>query len=231
MVIEPPETLSTHLPQGAPFDFILILFGEMCANIPYFVHAMATMGEMGIGKPVQGRRAGFSILGVEHKGRTIFSEGASDLDCSDLGEELRLCPGAAGEKASRLRIECQTPLRLKFESRLQADLPFHVLIRSLLRRCSSLFEAFGGGEPALDYRGMVARAVDIRCVENRLRWLDVKRYSSRQDAEMLMGGVVGHAVYEGDLGEFLPLIRLGELFHLGKQTLFGLGKIRAEAEA
>ena len=42
---------------------------------------------------------------------------------------------------------------------------------------------------------------------------------------MLMGGIVGTVSYTGDLAEFLPLLRLCETFHLGKQTTFGLGKL------
>ncbi|OGP82815.1 MAG: hypothetical protein A2V87_10495 [Deltaproteobacteria bacterium RBG_16_58_17] len=48
---------------------------------------------------------------------------------------------------------------------------------------------------------------------------------------MLMGGMVGRAVYAGDLVEFLPLIRFCERVHLGKQTAFGLGRISITTRA
>jgi len=35
---------------------------------------------------------------------------------------------------------------------------------------------------------------------------------------------VGRAVYEGPLGDFLPLLLLGELIHVGKGTVFGQGR-------
>ncbi|OPX88851.1 MAG: hypothetical protein A4E52_01161 [Pelotomaculum sp. PtaB.Bin013] len=41
---------------------------------------------------------------------------------------------------------------------------------------------------------------------------------------MNLGGVVGRVEYEGDLGEFMPLLRLGELVHVGKGAVFGMGK-------
>ena len=120
-----------------------------------------------------------------------------------------------------------TPLRLKFENRLKADLPFHVMVRAMLRRISSLFNHCGEGEPNLDYRGLVKRAEEIRISDDNLRWYDWRRYSFRQDQSMLMGGVVGSITYEGKIGEYMPLIDFCSTVHLGKQTTFGLGKIEA----
>jgi CRISPR/Cas system endoribonuclease Cas6 (RAMP superfamily) len=122
----------------------------------------------------------------------------------------------------------ETPLRLKFDNRLQAELPFHVLVRAMLRRMSSLMNAFAGGEPNLDYRGLVKKAESIEIKENNLSWYDWQRYSFRQDKKMLMGGMTGNVIYSGDISEFLPLIAFCEKVHLGKQTTFGLGKIKTE---
>jgi len=118
-----------------------------------------------------------------------------------------------------------TPLRLKYENRFEAALPFHVLIRAALRRISSLCQYYGTGEPALDYRGLVDRARQVSVDRSSLRWFDWRRYSNRQDQSMLMGGLIGNIRYSGPLDEFLPLLRFCEKVHLGKQTSFGLGKI------
>ena len=57
---------------------------------------------------------------------------------------------------------------------------------------------------------------------------DSERYSARQDAKLKMGGVVGEAVYEGDLEPFAPLLSLGEVLHVGKGTGLGLGRYRID---
>ena len=41
---------------------------------------------------------------------------------------------------------------------------------------------------------------------------------------MKMGGFVGKVEYKGDLSEFIPLLRLGEVIHVGKGIVFGLGR-------
>ncbi|MCM8762553.1 MAG: CRISPR system precrRNA processing endoribonuclease RAMP protein Cas6 [Candidatus Omnitrophica bacterium] len=41
---------------------------------------------------------------------------------------------------------------------------------------------------------------------------------------MRLGGFTGTITYKGNLKEFLPFIKLGEIIHIGKNTSFGLGK-------
>ena len=128
----------------------------------------------------------------------------------------------------KIKLTIETPLRLKFNNKLQADLPFHLLVRAMLRRVSSLMNAYGDGEPDLDYRGLVQRAENVCMVENNLSWYDWQRYSFRQDVKMLMGGIVGSITYEGAVDEYLTLVKFCEQVHIGKQTTFGLGKIKME---
>jgi CRISPR/Cas system endoribonuclease Cas6 (RAMP superfamily) len=66
----------------------------------------------------------------------------------------------------------------------------------------------------------------VRTVKDRLEWRDWERYSARQDTRMRLGGVVGEVMYEGQLGRFLPFLRLGEQVHVGNGTAFGLGAFR-----
>ena len=117
-----------------------------------------------------------------------------------------------------------TPLRLKFQNHINADLPFHVLIRSALRRISSLFTCYAGEEPNIDYKGLLDRASEIQIIDNQLGWYDWERYSNRQKKRMMLGGMTGAIVYEGRLAEYLSLLEACSLLHLGKNTSFGLGK-------
>ena len=228
-VIEPPLTTRTRFQAGDALDFTLLLFGRATEYLPYCVYAFDQMGQTGIGKHVNGRRAGFVLKEVRSgsSGETIYSSQDRRLQRLNFSSELRLPePPAAG--TGQITIHLETPLRVKQENHLTADLPFHVLIRAALRRVSTLFTHYGGGEPTLDYRGMVQRAQTVEIVESDLRWVDWERYSNRQEIKMLMGGISGSITYSGDIGEFLPVLRICEEVHLGKQTTFGLGKIRIE---
>jgi hypothetical protein len=225
-VIEPPLEPGEHYPPGAGFDFHLLLFGEVNQSLPYFLYAFEEIGRLGIGKRAGGRRGRFRLDRVTAQGREIYAGGKRRLTMTLPPEDLVLGPVGQGHAApDRITVSLITPLRLKFQNHLSAGLPFHVLVRAALRRVSSLCDTYGDGEPALDYRGLVARAAAVRAVGEDLRWLDWERYSSRQERAMLMGGIVGSVTYEGPLAEYLPLIEFCARVHLGKQTAFGLGKI------
>ena len=63
-----------------------------------------------------------------------------------------------------------------------------------------------------------------------LRWHEWTRYSSRQDALLQMGGLLGEITVAGaDLSPFWPYLWLGQWTHAGKGTSMGLGKYRIEA--
>jgi len=224
-VISPVATPQTRYRQGESFDFTLLLFGQANDYLPYFVYAFAQIGQAGVGKSIKGKRATFSLEKVIAGGEIAYSADCGKIVEGQFAHELLLTDAPDEQRtADVLEINLLTPLRLKYDNHLEASLPFHILVRAALRRISSLMAAYGAGEPALDYRGLVARARDIRILSSSLRWFDWQRYSNRQDQAMLMGGMIGKVSYEGNLGEFLPLIRFCEKVHLGKQTTFGLGK-------
>ncbi|MDP2798747.1 MAG: CRISPR-associated protein Cas6, partial [Deltaproteobacteria bacterium] len=135
---------------GETFDFKLLLFGRAVEYIPYCVYAFDQMGQSGIGKCVNGRRAGFVLKEVRlgPGGETIYSSQDQRLQRVNFSSELTL-PEPPAADIRRITVHLETPLRVKQENHLTADLPFHVLIRAALRRVSSLFTHYGSGEPDL----------------------------------------------------------------------------------
>lgn len=228
-VIEPPLSTETHFPAGSDFDFNLLLFGDYNDSLAYFIYAFDQMGKVGIGKKVDYRRAGFVLEKVTSNGVTLYSGESKQLIKPHEAQSPTLTLDQSQPPGiNRISLTLETPLRIKYENRLKADLPFHVLVRAMLRRISTLMNAYGDGEPPLDYRGLIQRAESVRTVEDNLKWFDWQRYSQRQDQAMLMGGITGSVVYEGEIGEFMPLIDFCVWTHVGKQTTFGLGKIEKQ---
>ncbi len=43
---------------------------------------------------------------------------------------------------------------------------------------------------------------------------------------MKLGGFIGEITFEGNIEPFMPLIKVGEVLHVGKGTGFGLGRYK-----
>jgi len=221
-VIEPPLTRQEHYSPGDTFEFSLLLFGEVNHRLPYFIYAFDQVGKSGIGKRINGQAGTFHLREVRFRDQVIYSDHDQTLNMPDCTDNLTLSP--ASDTLSRITLTFQTPLRFKFDNRFVNQLPFHVLVRAMLRRISSLMTAYGDGNPDLNFKELVERADSVRIAESTLRWFDWQRYSNRQDRAMQMGGLLGSVTYEGRLEEYMPMIAFCSEVHLGKQTAFGLGR-------
>ncbi|MEA3465943.1 MAG: CRISPR system precrRNA processing endoribonuclease RAMP protein Cas6 [Thermodesulfobacteriota bacterium] len=223
-IIEPPPEEKVDYAVGDFFNFNLILLGEFNDYLPYYIYAFEQMGQQGIGKRINGKRARFKLLSVSQGEHEIYHHQQRQLQDNMQLENLQFDP-IAGCDPMTLQVECITPLRLKSNNRFSTAITFEILVRAMLRRISSIFNCYGDGEPDVDYRGLVAAAGEIVVCNDNLHWQDWKRYSNRQEKTMLMGGHIGTITFSGDIAPYLPLFALAQKLHIGKQTAFGLGKI------
>jgi len=93
-----------------------------------------------------------------------------------------------------------------------------------LRKVSSLYYFYHGQPWQEDFISIIKRAEEVVLIENNTLWSDWERYSSRHQIKMKLGGLIGEAVYKGPVNDFWSLLKLGELVHVGKSGVFGLGK-------
>ena len=227
-VIEPPDDIRTSYKAGDEFTCRLSLFGDFNRKLAYFIYAFEQMGRIGIGRRINGVRSHFALKNVIWKDRIVYQPDNQRLELPEKLVNLTLDPIVLNNNGeNQIKVTLETPLRIKHKGRLSNGLPFHLMVRGMLRRVSSVMAACGEGEPHLDYHGLVDLSRSVRVADSNTRWYDWKRYSNRQDRSMLMGGIVGSITYEGKIKPFLPLIEVAAKLHIGKQTTFGLGKFSA----
>ena len=225
VILEPPLTEKTRFTAGETLECTLVLFGALNRQLPYFIYAFDQMGQIGLGKNIRGKRAGFTLESVTHDDSMVYTRQDRCITLPDHLPEFSLIPQTRDAEVHRITLKIKTPFRVGIKPGARPDLPFDLLIRSLVRRCTALFNTYGTGEPSLDYPALVKKAADIRITDNRLAWFDWQRYSSRQDKKMFMGGLVGQVTYQGDLTPFIPFLDMARVVHAGKNTAFGLGKV------
>lgn len=222
-----PFVLATEASQaGATYPLDVTLFGRGLQYLPYIVHALEQAGRQGLGKQ---KAAVFSLAEVkQHDLQTpgqwhgIYGPGRP------LAPRPAAMPGLP-PLPSRLRIELDTPLRLRRDEQPVAPDGFRFadLFSALLRRVSLLTYFHTDTPLETDFAGLTEQARAVRLVDPMLRWQKWSRYSSRQQAKMDMDGLLGgFELNSTGLEPFWPYLWLGQWTHAGKAATMGLGRYR-----
>ncbi len=231
-VLAPPAGGQTVAP-GEAFELGLTLFGRALRWLPHFIFTFERMGRIGFGS----HRVTATVIGangwVDGRCCRIYSAEEGTLAGTEAYTQTARLPlrppagGADSHADERIEVEFLTPVRVKYDERLAMSLEFHVLVRALLRRIALLSYFHCGGDPSMiAFREWIDLARSVRTVSSTLVWYDWTRYSQRQRETMQLGGLIGRVTFQGPLGPFVPLLRVGEVTHVGKATSFGLGQYR-----
>lgn len=134
--------------------------------------------------------------------------------------------------ATSLLVRFLTPTHLVFGEKTVREPEFHHLVRRLRDRINALATFYGDGPLDLDFKGLGERAEAVRCARRDLRWEKRPRTSSRSGRRHDVGGFTGECLFEAPsldaLGEFVPLVWLGQYLHVGKHTPWGNGWLQVE---
>ncbi|MEO0131442.1 MAG: CRISPR system precrRNA processing endoribonuclease RAMP protein Cas6 [candidate division WOR-3 bacterium] len=221
-IIEPPLNNKQIYKPGENFIFNLILIGRAIEYIPYFIYTLEEIGNYGIGK----NRGHMSLVSITQGLRKIYNGGDRKILANIIPQKLSLTKPRKPIK--KITIKFLTPFRIIYQEKLTQSLDFHVLIRSLLRRIG-LLSYFHADEPyKIDFKYLISKAEKIQTIKANLMFQEQYRYSTRQQQRISIAGMIGEFTYQGDLTEFLPYLKIGEVVHVGKGTVFGMGKYKLE---
>ncbi|MDO5638373.1 MAG: CRISPR system precrRNA processing endoribonuclease RAMP protein Cas6 [Neisseria sp.] len=216
-IIEAPEDAHRHYAAGENYAFDFVLTGRAREQLPLIAHAFDQAFMHGIGAAKGRGRLNDIAVETESGWQNIFSDG----HIRPHGNTLVLpqhYPSAA-------TLHIRTPIRLQSKGsvlgihRVSAD----ILLRQLMRRISAIATQHWQSPLTADYRqlGLAAATVKSR---PQLQWRDWNRYSNRQQREMTLGGLTGTWQLDQLPLEFSQLLHIGQWLHIGKETVFGLGR-------
>ena len=103
---------------------------------------------------------------------------------------------------------------------------FPALISRLRDRIASLAAFHGSGPLDWDYSQIAESSESIGMSHCNVREVEAGRHSSRTGQTHGLGGFIGEACYEGDLDQFLPMLRVAEWIGIGRHTSWGNGAIQ-----
>jgi len=192
------------------FDFSLYLFEEATEKIPYILSSLHKLfNEIGIGKD----RKKLTIDTIRCNDTIVFKE--NKFIDSALPKEFQI-----DSFSSNATIEIITPLRMKYQNRLlKTKPPLEVLLQSIYNRYLELKQT---------QRAKLPFTPSYQEKENKIFFRELTRYSNRQKTKMQLGGIMGKITYENLDRQSFELLKLGEILGVGKQTVFGLGKIEVK---
>jgi len=222
-VLEPPSG-SMELQTGDSLEFGLTLVGQARDQLALVIFALQRALARGLTK----LRVPAELLQVDwvdaaNTPHTVWTNAMPVLQ--EHPAEL-VFDASTRTLPSEITLHIYTPMRLQHQGHpLRADeLTPHILLANLARRTVALL-AWHGAAPPIAALGQHLR--DAR----QLRWYDWTRYSSRQQQEMTLGGVLGTWTLHGNaevLEQIFPWLWLGQWLHVGKNTTMGMGGYRLE---
>ncbi|OGB57741.1 MAG: hypothetical protein A2503_10425 [Burkholderiales bacterium RIFOXYD12_FULL_59_19] len=240
-VLEPPTPGARVLDADDDFEFHLVLVGHAIDQLALIIFALQRALAQGLTRA----RVPTDLLQVDwvdaagtahpmwstesptlrnHAAVLALPQAHPNPSLHPTGEGANT---AASAPAS-MRLHIHTPLRLQSQGKPLGigQLTPRTLIATLARRTALLMDFHAGqsgwGEAAKRITHLSESLTDTQ----DLHWFDWTRYSSRQQQEMTLGGVLGSWTLHGNpatLAEIWPWLWLGQWLHAGKNASMGLG--------
>lgn len=226
-----PFVIAVDAPSvGNSWSLGLTLFGRGHNYLPYLIHALDKSGQLGIG-------ANRQIFQLEEVRQRNFEATLTDdwtvihrpgESLTPINAAVPVCPPTP----STVTVSLRAPLRIRRHDAFVTPKTFRFgdFFSALLRRISMLSYFHTGTPLETDFADLVRRADQVDLSGSSLSWWDWTRYSSRQQSEMQMGGLLGSFSMQGaELTDFWPYLWLGQWTHAGKAATMGLGRYQLHA--
>ena len=198
-VIEPPTDGRREYRAGDALEFVLVVIGRAIEHLPYFLYSFEQLGRMGLGRDqAQARLERVEVLRPwQPIGTTIYQDGralGSDWDLPLISAHA--IAEHAVQLPNDLRIELLTPLRLKTRGTLLCTIDLGALVQAICWRLNTLSIFHGNGPWDVDHRALVEQARAVTVEQQRVRWVELLRTSTRGEEPQTMpqGGLVGSAI-------------------------------------
>ena len=222
----PPLEKKTDYVPGENIYFHLALVGRGISFLDKFVITMAEMGEEALkGDGHFVLRSVTAVCPLSGAEQLIYQHGNEQIADTELFiSERKLEAWAKAQlPLKRFRILFLTPTCLQVQGEYMQEPLFHVLVRELFRKTTTLYYYFHNNkEMEVNYREFLKKAEQVQIIRNHTRF----DLGNKRGAYGNAVGLLGEVGYSNPDSEFLPLFKLGEYINLGPQAPIGLGRYR-----
>lgn len=218
-IIEPDPETPRQLAAGDTLAFNMVLIGPALGQLSLIIHSWQRALAQGLGR--DHARALMKNV-YQQQGDEWHSIYTPEQPAIQTHEQSIHIQPAAAQQAS---LHWITPLRLQHNGHAlnQHTITAPALLMNLCRRSKLMLELFTDQPADIPFNQLHKLAATLT-EQRKLHWYDWQRYSSRQQAHMKLGGLMGQWTLTGELEPFIPWLQLGQWLHTGKETTFGLGQ-------
>ena len=215
-VIHVPIRDKVNWYKGDLLSFDLTFFGKSTTAIDYYMAGILGMEKYGWGA----QRLKFSLQQVVNISdqSLVWSGGETwwhHMKAFSINDE--------GRFTNSVLLRFTSPTRIVVKQNLVKQLEFKHIIRSIMTRIKLLLHGYAGVVLEWDEEKLLTDAQAIKTVEEAWEFEDFKRYSRTYNRQLRLPSIMGYARYEGDITPFTPLLEIGQLLQIGKNTTHGFG--------
>ena len=221
-VFEPPMAEKRFYNPGEPLFLSVVLIGRANDYIAHLVAAFKRMGQRGVGR--KGGRFALDAVYAVRDGQRHMVYDSRDGRVQPLQAQVDITSFKPRD-AHEATLYFNTVTALKSGGRVVYDLDFETIIRAIYRRMKAL-SVYHNNRIAIDLPNRTDHPA--RVIDSRLKRAFWQRYSNRQEKKIGFAGVVGSLTISGDLTPYTPLLQMGHYVHIGRGTVYGMGKYELE---
>jgi len=203
------------------YSFGFYLFNSATEKLPYVLSAIHQMlTEKGLGRD----KVKLSDFTITVDGEEVYD--GKEFRRFDFIEQKSIdfpnTPEAFDKiEPTNVLLKLKTPLRIKKNNRFLRDT---VELEDIVRSINQRYTQLTTGEPY----AKLGYTPTYTVISKSLEYKTLIRKSNRQKTTMNMDGVMGEIVLAGVDAKSVELLKIGEVIGVGKQTVFGLGKIEVK---
>jgi len=181
------------------------------------------MGENGFGK----ERIGYIIRDIIDlsSDKSIYEDKARSLKNAQV-VNFNYNFNEINGKRKNFSIDIASPTRIHQNNKFNYELSFKDIIKYSLIRGGLLTELYGEKSEEVNPAEILNLAESVKTVKTNINWSKRQRYSETQEKKVSMGGVTGNIEYYGEIDPFKAILKIPEIFGIGKNTTFGRGRMK-----
>ena len=215
------ESLQAHsYAAGDLLNLPVCFFSRGMFLVEPFTRLLETLGPIGI----HNKMGRFHLESIEDnyevsENKQLWAGGPFQI-APYLGDLTQILDDLPPESA---KFQFLTPARVLKNSRPLFRPDFAEIFPFVLRRVTGMLAVWADLEDLFDVDYLCDSVTKITESENNLRWQDWRPLQNNEE----VGGLCGSVVLSGEeLGNFWTVLRIGELFGVGKGAAFGAGRFR-----